>query len=255
MPKKNRKTADTPSSQRSESHGTLLSRLGALMSFQRSHPTPFTSGGPSVFTRFQRRRKQEAEGPPHTHEPFVANPTTSAGNEGSSVFEEVKRYLSICELDLMGLHTVNHTQPMVADLENDRAVVLKRSSSTGTGETTGKGGASTHEVRAHAATCIADAYQFHQVVGDIQPVPTVLGDTQDAPVDSVAGPAQIAADITGQVDSATTQLDAITTTYRQTLSTFSAIVNGITGVCHPNTRQSSLTDMIAHRSIHPLRWP
>ena len=143
----------------------------------------------------------------------------------------------------MGLHTVNHIQPMATDLENDRAVVLKRSSSTGTGETTGKGrAASTHEVRTHAATCIADAYQFHQVPGDIQPVPTVLGDAQDASVDSVAGPAQIAADTTGQVDSATTQLDAITTTYRQTLSTFSTVVNGITGVCHPNTRRSSLTD-------------
>ena len=215
------------------------------MSPQRSpHPTPFASGGTSVFTRFQRRRKQEAEGPPHTPEPFVANPTTSAGNEGpSAAFEEVRHYLPIRELDLMSLHPVNHTQPMAADLENDRAVVLKHPSSTGTGETTGKGrAASTHEVCEHTATCIADAYQFHQVPGDIQPVPTVLGDTQDAPVDSVAGPAQIAADTTGQVDSATTQLDAITTTYRQTLSTFSTVVNGITGVCHPNTRRSSLTD-------------
>ncbi|KIM66108.1 hypothetical protein SCLCIDRAFT_399265 [Scleroderma citrinum Foug A] len=201
MPKKNRKTADTPSSQRSKSHGTLLSRLRALMSPQRSpHPTPSASGGTSVFTRFQRRRKQEAEGLPHTPEPFVANPTTSAGNEGpSAAFEE----------------------PMAADLENDRAVVLKHPSSTGTGETTGKGrAASTHEVP-----------------GDIQPVPTVLGDAQDASVDSVAGPAQIAADTTGQVDSATTQLDAITTAYRQTLSTFSTVVNGITGI-HPSAQMA-----------------
>jgi len=131
---------------------------------------------------------------------------------------------------------------MMIDIENDSAIELKPSTSTGPGETTGKGHATTHEVHGHAATCIADAYRFHQVPGDIQPVPTVLGNTQDAHMDSIPGPMQIAANALGCVDTAMTQLDAINTGYRQTLSTFSTVVNGITRVCHPNGRQSSLTD-------------
>ena len=62
---------------------------------------------------------------------------------------------------------------MAIDLENDSAVVLKPSTSTGPGETTGKGRA--------AATCNADAHRSDEVpLGNIQPVPTVLGNTQDA---------------------------------------------------------------------------
>lgn len=54
------------------------------------YPTPSTSGVSSVLTRFQRRLQQETEGSPFPHEPFVANPTTSVGNNGSfAVFEEV----------------------------------------------------------------------------------------------------------------------------------------------------------------------
>ena len=48
---------------------------------------------------------------------------------------------------------------MAIDLENDSVVVPKPSTSTCPGGTTGKGrAAATHEVRAHAATCIADIY-------------------------------------------------------------------------------------------------
>ena len=51
---------------------------------------------------------------------------------------------------------------MAIDLENVRAVVLKPSTSTGPGEITEKGRvAATHKVRAHAATCISDAYRYH----------------------------------------------------------------------------------------------
>jgi len=113
-----------------------------------------------------------------------------------------------------------------------RAVVLKPSIATGPGEATGKErAAATYEVRVHAVTCIADAHGFHQVLGDIQPVPIVLGNTQVAHMDSIPGSVQIAI---GLVDTAMTQLDTINTGYRQTLSTFSTVVNGITQVCHPN---------------------
>ncbi|KIM57760.1 hypothetical protein SCLCIDRAFT_1119387 [Scleroderma citrinum Foug A] len=131
-------------------------------------------------------RQKEAEGPPHLYEPLVVNLTTSAENEWSSaVLEEF----------------------MAIDLENVRAVVLKPSTSTGPGETTERG-------RVGAT---------HKVPDDIQPVPTVLGNTQDA-------------------EAAITQLDSINTGYRQTLSTFSTVVNGITRVCHPNRRQPCLTN-------------
>ena len=118
--------------------------------------------------------------------------------------------------------------------------MLKPSTATGPGETTGKGrAAATHKVRAHATTCITDNYAFHQVPGDVQPFPTVLGSTQDAQMDSITGSARFAI---GVVDTAVTQLDTINTGYRQTLSTFSTVVNGITRVCHPNCRRSSFTD-------------
>jgi len=60
------------------------------MSFQHSPylTSPSASGGPHVLTWSQRRRQQEAEGPPPPHEAFLANPTTSAGNEGSSAVSE-----------------------------------------------------------------------------------------------------------------------------------------------------------------------
>ena len=58
----------------------------------------------------------------------------------------------------------------------------------------------------------------------------------------IPGPANIAIDAIGPIDTAVTQLDAIHTAYRQTLSTFSTVVNGITRVCHPNSRWSSLID-------------
>ena len=177
MPKKNSKTAESPSSH------TFWSQVWALGSLRRSpHSTPSASVG-------QSRRQQETEGPPPPHEPYVANPTTSAG------------------------------------------------------ETTGKGPATAiHEVRAHAATCIADSHRFHQASGSVQPVPTVLDTTQDGRMDSIPGPAKINADALGFVNTPTSQLDAINTGYRQTLSTFSTAVNGITGVRLPNGRCSSLTD-------------
>jgi len=138
---------------------------------------------------------------------------------------------------------VNHTQPTAIDLENVRAVVLKPFPSIGPGETTGKGrAAAAHEVHAPVATCIPGPYQFPQVSGDIQPVPTVLGNTQDAHMDTIPSLAKNAVDAIGLVDTAVTQLDAINTGYRQTLSTFSTVVNGITRVCHPNGRWSSLAD-------------
>jgi len=78
------------------------------------------------------------------------------------------------------------------------------------------------------------------MLSDIQPVATVLGNTQDAGMDSVPGPAQIAVNTFGFVDTA--MLGATNPGYRQTLSTFITVVNGIIGVCHPNVRPSSLTD-------------
>jgi len=135
-------------------------------------------------------------------------------------------------------HATNHVQPMSIDLVEDvGAVVL---ASTSPGGITGKGRAvATHEVCAHAATCISDAYRFHQVPDDIQPVPIVLGDIQDVDMDSIPGSAKIAI---GLVDTAMAPLDTMNTGYRQTLSTFITVVNGIIGVCHPNARRSSLTD-------------
>ena len=132
MTKKTRKT-DSQSGQH-KSHNTFRSRFGALVPFQR-------------------RRQQEGEGLLHTHEPFVTNPTTSVGHEGpSSVFEEVRCYLRIRELVLKSFHAVNHIQSIAADVENVSAVVLKPSTFTSPGETTGEGRATaTHEVRAHAA--------------------------------------------------------------------------------------------------------
>jgi len=53
-------------------------------------------------------------------------------------------------------------------------------------------------------------------------------------MDSIPGPAKIAGNSIDLVDTAMTQLDAINTRYRQTLSTFSTVINGITLVCYPN---------------------
>ena len=78
--------------------------------------------------------------------------------------------------------------------------------------------------------------------GDIQRVPIALGNTQDAHMNSIPGPAKIAVNAIGPVDTTMTQLDTINTGYRQTLSTFSTVVNGITRVCHPNGRRPNLTD-------------
>ena len=62
------------------------------------YQTPSASGGPSVLTRSLRRRHAER---PQLYEPFVANPTASAGNEASSaVLEVVRRYLCTRGLDL-----------------------------------------------------------------------------------------------------------------------------------------------------------
>ena len=85
-----------------------------------------------------------------------------------------------------------------------------------------------------AHICIADAYRFYCVPGTIQLVPTVLGDIQGADMNTIAGPAETTVNAIGLVDSAMTQLDTINTGYRQTLSAFNAVVNGITRVCHPN---------------------
>ena len=173
----------------------------------------------------------------------MANPTASVGNEESAVFEEVRRYLRIRQLDLKGIYAANDTQPMVIDLENDSSVVHKPFATTGPRETTWKGrAATTHEVRAHATTCISDTYRFHQVPGDIQPVSTVLRNRQDARMDSTPSPAKIAVNALGLIGTAMIRVDAINTGYRQTLSTFSTIVNGITRVCHVNSKRSSLTD-------------
>ena len=68
---------------------------------------------------------------------------------------------------------------------------------------------------------------------DIQPGLTVLSHTQDTHMDPIPGSVDIAVNALGLVD---------TTGYCQTLSTFSTVINGITIVCHPNSRWSSLTD-------------
>ena len=70
--------------------------------------------------------------------------------------------------------------------------------------------------------------------GDIQPVPTVLGNTQDPRMDSISSSAEIAGNPTDLVDTAMTRLDTVNTGYRQTLSTFITVINDITRVCHPN---------------------
>jgi len=127
---------------------------------------------------------------------------------------------------------------MAIDLENVSAVP---STFAGPGETKRKGCAAvTHEVRAYAATCIANAYRFNQVPGCIHPVPTVLGNTQDAYMDAIPDQAKIAVDSIGPVGTAMTQLDAIDTAYLQTLSTFSTIVNCIIGVCQPQWQMVNL---------------
>ena len=69
-----------------------------------------------------------------------------------------------------------------------------------------------------------------------QSIPTNL---EDAVMDSIPGPANIEI---GLVDTAMAQLDTTNTGYRQTLSTFSTVVNGIIRVCHPSCGRSSLTD-------------
>jgi len=59
---------------------------------------------------------------------------------------------------------------------------------------------------------------------------------------SIPSPAEIAVNALDLIDSAMIQGDAINAGYRQTLSTFSTVINGISRVCHPNARQSSLTN-------------
>lgn len=207
----------------------ILVVKGPLMSFQH-YPASSTSRSPSVLTGSQRSRQQEAERQPHPQELFVAsNPSNaSVGDKGTSVVcRKVCRYLRIRELVLKGLHVTKHNHRI------EKVVILKRSP-CGCPESRGYVPA-THEVRAHAVTCTTDAYGFHQVPGDIQPVPTVLGYTQDAHVHPrIPGLAKIAVDSIDLVDTAMTQLDTINTGYRQTLNTFSAAINGITRVCHPN---------------------
>ena len=95
-------------------------------------------------------------------------------------------------------------------------IVLNPSTATSPGEATAqRGAAATYEVRAHSSTCIADAYGFRQVQGDIQPVPTVPGNIQDADMDCIPGAAKTAI---GFVDAAVTPLDITNTGYRQTLA-------------------------------------
>ena len=112
------------------------------------------------------------------------------------------------------------------------AIVLNPSSSTSPGGAKAQGATATaYEVRAYSSTCIANAYGFRQVQGDIQPVPTVPGNIQDADMDCIPGAAKTAV---GLADAAVTPLDTINTGYRQTLSTFTTVINGINRVCHPN---------------------
>ncbi|KIM51342.1 hypothetical protein SCLCIDRAFT_33521 [Scleroderma citrinum Foug A] len=98
-----------------------------------------------------------------------------------------------------------HTQPSV--------IVLKPSTSTGSGETTGA-----------AAT--------HEVPGDIQAVLTVLCNTQDSHMNCIPGPAELTVNAIGPVDTAISQLDVINIGHRQTLRTLSTVANGITRI-HP----------------------
>ena len=148
-------------------------------------------------------------------------------------------YIRILQLVPKDFHAAYHTQHSV--------VVLKPSTFTGSGETTGV--AATHEVRVHAATCIPDTYRFHQVPGDIQVVPTVLRNTQDSHMNYIPGPAELTVNAIGPVDTAMSQLDVTNIEHHQTLRTLSTVANGITRVCHPNSRRSSLTD--ASRIDHP----
>ena len=129
---------------------------------------------------------------------------------------------------------MNHTQPIVSDLESLR-VATPHSTYARPEETMGMGHTvATHEVHAHAAACIADLYGFHQMLGDIQPIPTILSNTQDMHMDSILSSAEIAGNPTNLVDTAMTRLDTINNGYRQTLSTFIMVINGITRVCRPN---------------------
>ncbi|KIM53042.1 hypothetical protein SCLCIDRAFT_1223218 [Scleroderma citrinum Foug A] len=272
MPKNKRKTADRQSSQRRHSPPSVSGGPNVLTRSQRRrqqeaegppqlyepfvanqvpknkrktaeqcsqrrhppYPTSSASGRTGVLTRSQRRRQQETEGQPQLCEPFVANTTASVGNEGlSAVFEEPmaiglengppQSYESFVANPTASVGNEGSSvvfEPMAIDLENVRAVVLESSTSTGPGETTGKEPAAT----------------THEVPGDIQPVPTV-GNTQDAHMDPIPGPANIAIDAIGPVDTAVTQLDAIHTAYRQTLSTFSTVINGITRI-HPHAQMA-----------------
>ena len=94
----------------------------------------------------------------------------------------------------------------------------------------------------HALLIFMDSIRL---VGDIQPIPTVLSNTQDAHMDSIPGSAEIAGNPTDLVDTAITRLDTFNNRYRQTLSTFITVINGISRVCHPNRRRSNLTDHCA----------
>ena len=275
MPKKTCKTAKIPSSH------TFWSQVWALGSLRRSpHSSPSAPVG-------QSRHQQEAEERPPPHEPYVANPTPSAGETTgkgpATAIHKVRPHAATCTADFHRFHQAPgrvqpvlivfpsshtfwsqvwalgshrhspHSSPSASVGQSRRQQEAEEPPSPhepyvanpipSAGETTGKGPATAiHEVRPHAATCTADFHRFHQAPGGIQPLPTVLDTTQDRRMDSTPGPAKIPADALGFVDTLTSQWDAINTGYRQTLSTFSTAVNGITGVRLPNGRCSSLTD-------------
>ena len=69
----------------------------------------------------------------------------------------------------------------------------------------------------------------HRDYGFVQ----VPGDVQAAGVNSIRHPAEFSVNAIGSTDPASTQLDTIDTTYRQTLSAFNTFVCGISTVCLP----------------------
>ena len=194
MPKKNSKTAESPSSH------TFWSQVWALGSHRRSpHSSPSASVG-------QSRRQQEAEEPPSPHEPYVANPIPSAGETTgkgpATAIHEVRPHAATCTADFHRFHQApGRVQPVPIVFPSSHTFwsqvwalgSLRRSPhstpstsvgqsrrqqetegppplhepyvgnpTTSAGETTRKRPATAiHEVRAHAATCIADSHRFH----------------------------------------------------------------------------------------------
>ena len=129
---------------------------------------------------------------------------------------------------------MNHTQPIASDLESLGATA-QHSTYARPEETMEMGHTvATHDVCAHAAACIADLYGFHQMLGNIQSILTILSNTQDVHMDSILSSVEIAGNPTDLVDTVMTWLDTINNGYCQTLSTFIMVINGITQVCHPN---------------------